>query len=109
MKPEEKALSTLGLCKKAGKLIIGFDAVAEFIKGKAPGLLVLAADLSPKSAKEIIRIADAQGFEYMRFGAAMEDIKRLVGKKAGILAITDRGLAKSFAGKVCQDEEDLNV
>jgi len=103
------SLSTLGLCKKAGKLILGFDAVAEYMRGKGRGLLILTADLSPKSAKEIIRIADAQGFAYLRIGAAMDDIKRLVGKKAGIVAITDHGLAQSFAGKARHDEEDLNV
>ncbi|MCL2578915.1 MAG: ribosomal L7Ae/L30e/S12e/Gadd45 family protein [Oscillospiraceae bacterium] len=102
-------LATLGLCKKAGKLIIGFDAVAEYIKRGGPGLLILTADLSPKSSKEIIRIADAQGFEYLQIGAAMDDIKRLVGKKAGILAIADQGLAKSFAGKVKTQEEDFSV
>jgi len=84
-------LATLGLCKKAGKLIIGFDAVAEYIKRGGPGLLILTADLSPKSSKEIIRIADAQGFEYLQIGAAMDDIKRLVEKRRAYWRLPTKG------------------
>jgi len=85
------------MCRKAGKLVTGFDAVARTIKSGKAGLLVLAGDLSPKSAKEITRVAETYHVKIARPGAAMDDIKRIVGKKAGILAITDEGLAKSVA------------
>ena len=108
MKTDEKLLAALGLCKKAGELILGFDAVAGAItKGEAK-LLALARDISPKSAKEIIRIAERHNTNYVYLPAAMEDIKRIVGKKAGILAVTDEGLSKSVAAKVAarQHEEE---
>jgi len=87
------------MCRKAGKLVMGFDAVARTIKSGKAGLLVLAGDLSPKSAKEIIRLAEIHQVKIARPETAMEDIKRVVGKKAGILAITDEGLAKAVAAK----------
>ena len=100
MKTNAKALSSLGLCKKAGKLILGFDVVAQAIRQGEAVLLVLTEDLSPKSAKEIIRVAENHQVKIARMSAAMDDIKRLVGKRAGILAITDEGLAKSVAAKI---------
>ena len=108
MKASEKLLGTLGLCKKAGKLVMGFDAVAQTIQAGEAGLVALTDDLSPKSAKEIIRIAQKHGVEHVRLGVAMEDIKRFVGKQAGILAITDQGLAKAVASKIAarQHEEE---
>ena len=109
MKADEKLLATLGLCKKAGKLVVGFDAVAQAMQAGEAKLLALARDLSPKSAKEIIRIAEKYGIEHVRLGVAMEDIKRFVGKQAGILAITDQGLSRSVASKIDarQHEEEI--
>ena len=108
MEPRQKLLGALGLCKKAGKLIVGFDAVSGAIESGQVKLLATSKDLSPKSAKEIIRICQKHGVEHVPVGIAMEDIKRIVGKKAGILAVTDEGLAKSVAAKAaaCQIEED---
>ena len=50
-----KTLSTIGLCRRAGKLIYGFDAVVEAVKppgSKVSGVLV-TSDLSEKTKKEI--------------------------------------------------------
>ena len=45
-------LGALGLCRKAGKLVMGFDAVAESVmKGKA-FLVLTAADVSPRTARK---------------------------------------------------------
>ena len=99
MNTNVKLLSTLGMCKKAGKLVIGFDAVATAIQRGEASLLVLAADISPKSAKRIIRLATDHGVSHLQLDVSMIDIERLVGKKAGILAVTDQGLAKSIAAK----------
>ena len=99
-------LPAIGLCKKAGKLIIGFDAVAAAIQQNQVSLLALAGDLSPKSAKEIIRLAQGAGVTHLTISVTMNDIKRTVGKRAGILAITDQGLANSVAAKARQVEEE---
>ena len=108
METNAKFLSTLGMCRKAGKLVMGFDAVARTIKSGKAGLLVLAGDISPKSAKEITRLAETYQVKIARVETAMDDIKRIAGKKAGILAITDEGLAKSVAAssKARQVEEE---
>ena len=99
MMTDAKALSALGLCKKAGKLVIGFDAVAAAIAQSKVKLLATTQDISPKSAKEIIRLADQHNINHLRLNAGMDDIKRILGKKAGVLAITDEGLAALTAAK----------
>ncbi|MGI6403198.1 MAG: L7Ae/L30e/S12e/Gadd45 family ribosomal protein [Oscillospiraceae bacterium] len=103
-----KALSLLGLCKKAGYLILGFDETARALeKGKAE-LLVLAADLSPKSAKEIIRLADRQNINAVRLDVTMEELWYTLGKRAGILTVTQKGLADKIVAltRARQDEEE---
>ena len=47
MADQNLMLGALGLCRKAGKLVMGFDAVAESVmKGKAV-LVLTAQDISP--------------------------------------------------------------
>ena len=50
MADQNPMLGALGLCRKAGKLVMGFDAVAESVmKGKAV-LVLTAQDVSPRTA-----------------------------------------------------------
>ena len=100
-----KLLGALGLCKKAGKLIIGFDAVADAIRRGSAKLLVLTGDLSQKSADRITKLALEYKVRHLVIGAAMDDIERLLGKRAGILAVLDQGLAEVVARQV--EEESV--
>ena len=98
-------LSALGLCKKAGKLIVGFDASCEAIRRGNAVLLVLTVDLSPKSAARITALADEHKVRHFTVYAAMDDIERLLGKRAGILAVSDQGLAQVVARQVEEESE----
>ena len=103
-KNSDKLLGALGLCKKAGKLIVGFDAVADAIRRGSAKLLVVTGDLSPKSAGRIEALAVEYKVRHLVIGAAMDDIERLLGKRAGILAILDQGLAEVVARQVVEEE-----
>ena len=103
--PDSRLHGALGLCKKAGKLTVGFDAVSEAIRRGKVALLVLTEDLSPKSAVRITSLAQEYKVRHLTIGAAMDDIERLLGKRAGILAVADHGLAKVVARQV--EEESV--
>ena len=88
----------MGLCRRAGKLVIGFDAVVQEMeapKSKAAGI-ILAADVSPKTEKEIRFQADKHGVEIAAAVFSMEDAKAALGKRAGVFLITDAGLYSSI-------------
>ena len=94
-------LSTLGLCRRAGKLIYGFDAVdAELKKQKTAvcGVLI-ASDLSEKSKKEVRFICAKRDTDVTELTETMDDIKSVTGKRTGILAVLDQGLYKSVTNK----------
>ena len=60
----QKLFSALSLCKKAGRLVLGFDAVMDSVyQGKAH-LVLLASDVSEGTAKRVRRncedLADEQ-------------------------------------------------
>ena len=93
-------ISTLGLMKKTGSIITGFDAVEREIKNPASKIcgVALAADLSQKSRKEILFIREK--FRPQLTAAelpwTLEQIGNVLGKKTGIVAVMDQGFWKSI-------------
>lgn len=91
----DRLLSQLGLCRKAGRLVCGFDAVSEAIAKNTVFLVIAAQDLSPKSKKEIEYVAAKAAIEVIAAPATMDEIEWKTGKRAGVLAVADKGLAES--------------
>ena len=94
-------ISTLGLMKKTGSIVTGFDAVEREIKNPASRIcgVALAKDLSPKSRKEILFVREKfrPQMTVAELPADMEQIGSVLGKKTGIIAVMDEGFWKSAA------------
>jgi len=91
-----KTLNTLGLCKKAGKIITGFDAVIADIN-KSSGIIV-TSDLSQKTKKEITYHSTKHNKKLVEIEYTMDEIANIFGKRTGVISILDRGLFKSLIG-----------
>lgn len=93
-------LSTLGLMKKVGCIVCGFDAVGREIKAPTSGISGIAVtnDLSEKTLKELRYLRDKFRPELQIFElqADMKQIESVIGKKTGIIAVTDEGFWKSL-------------
>lgn len=85
-------LSTICLCRRADKLIIGFDAVVAGIGSPGFGGVVLAADVSAKTEKEVRFHAEKHGKEILNASFTMDEAKDAIGKRAAVFLITDEGL-----------------
>ncbi len=90
----KKTLATIGLCRRAGKLLYGFCAVTEEVgkAGSAVSGVILADDLSEKTAKEARFVCGKHGVPVCTPGVTMAELKQIVGKQTGILAVLDEGL-----------------
>lgn len=90
----DKLLGALSLCRKAGKLVMGFDPVAESAaKGKAQ-LVLLAADLAEGSRKKALRFCDAAGLEPRALPLTQQELLAVTPKRTGVFAVIDKGLAQ---------------
>ncbi len=90
--PTDRFLGALGLCRRAGKLSMGADAVADALKKNRAKLVIITSDAS-----------DAHRRNALRYGA---DIKTLypdmtsaqiapaVGKRVCVMTADDENLAK---------------
>lgn len=89
----DKVLSLMGLCRRAGRLKAGFDACREASRNGKAALLIAAADVSPKTYKNLCYEADRAGIEAIRLWADMAELGRACGVRAGVAAVCDRGFA----------------
>ncbi len=92
----DRFCSTLSLCMRAKKLAFGFDTVGEAVKSGQVFLLLTAADLSEKTAKEVRFLADRHAIRCLPLDKTQAEIRTVIGKLTGVLAITDEGLAGSL-------------
>lgn len=103
----DKLLSALGLCKKAGKLVEGSDAVRAAAEKNRLSLILTARDLSQGSRKKVELTAQKKNIAILTIPVDMDDLWRQLGRRAGILGIADKGLAQMAQGIMArQDEEE---
>lgn len=87
-------LNNFGLCRKAGKLALGFDSVKQEIIDNKAQLVVLTHDVSNKTKKEMKFWTDKYNVETLDISLNMEETQQLFHKKVGVLAVLDEGFAK---------------
>lgn len=93
MEKNNRILSALSLCRRAARLVLGFDPVKEAIlQDTAKGVFV-TQDVSAKSKKEIEFICSKWNRSVVVLPVCMEDVKASVGKRSGIIAVTEQGFA----------------
>ncbi len=96
MPNEQRILGFLGLCRKAGKLISGFDMTVEAMQKGTAEAVLLSGDCSERTARNIKRIAEETGTEILILPLTMDEIGYAVAKRAGVLAVCDSGFSKKI-------------
>ncbi len=92
-----KLIDTLTFCKRIGALKLGFDPVKSTLEHGQAKLVLLAKDLSSKSKDSMLRICQQDGCPAALLPLQMDEIWFLVGKRSGILAVTDAAFAKKLS------------
>ena len=97
-----RVVSLLSLCRKAGKLVTGFDAVVESMQDAKAQMVVLAGDLSDKTRSELHFSAGKCGYsgEILQIHHTMDELSMVLSKRTGVLAITDAGLAQAIRSEL---------
>lgn len=90
----EKTLSYLGLCRRAGKLALGHDAVAQAVRSDTAKVCLLTEDASPRHKREIE--AAQTNAQILSMPITAQELSYAIGKKVCVLAILDDGFAKAF-------------
>ena len=90
-----RALSLLGLCKKAGRLTSGVPLVCDAIREGHVRLVVYAAGAAENSIKRVTDKAKSYHTEALAIDTTPEALGRAVGKSGAVAAVgvTDAGFA----------------
>ena len=92
----DRLLSFLGLCRRAGYLIYGADTVQKSIREGKTVLALAAADISPHSLGDTAHTAEQRGVRLIALPYPKAELSAALGKSCGIIGITDRGFAQKI-------------
>lgn len=105
---DKKLLGLLGLARRAGKLDLGADAAAQAVHRHRAKLLLLARDLSLRTAEKIKAQAEDGGVRCRQAGTDMDALEAALGKRTGIIAVNDAGFAEALLA-LCAEERGGNI
>ena len=96
----DRAVDLLGLARRAGKLTLGAGATeAALSRGRVCGL-VLASDLSPRSAVKVRELARSADVPEYSFGTKAEFGRRFGRQEVGILGVLDPSFAAGIRNQL---------
>lgn len=93
-------MGTLSICRRAGKLIGGMDEVKSSCRKKEARCVLMTSDFSEKSRAEITFECNRAKIPAYDIPDTMFDIANAVGKRYGVMAVTDKGFADSIVKKL---------
>ena len=99
-----KVNGLLGICSKAGKLVVGTEAVIEAINKNLVYAVIIAEDTSDKTTQKIEKICKEKNIKLFIYGTIFEN-SRAIGKvNKAIIGIKDKNLSLSLEKQICGGE-----
>ncbi len=105
MTQKDKALSMLGLCAKAGKVVSGEFSTEKAVKSNQGHLVLVACDASDNTKKNFRDMCRYYEVPFVEFGTK-EELGHWIGKAyRASICILDEGFAKSIMKKISLNME----
>ena len=92
----DRLLSFLGICMRAGAMIHGAQTVEKAIKEGKARLLLYASDTSENSLKRVLTAAGERNIPVRRLPCGKDELSFALGRYCGIICTTDAGFAKKI-------------
>lgn len=100
----QQLLGLVTICRKAGKLICGFDPVGDAVKAGKAACVLLTRDASPRTVKEA-RFRWAEQVSVLDTPLTMEQLEQCFHRKVAVMAVCDEGFARRFV-QLLEPEEN---
>ena len=97
---QNKFLNMLGLCRKAGKLTLGFSKTKESVLKNKCKIIFIASDISPKTEKELLFITKNSSIEVIKTEFPIMEFCSCLDMKAGIAGIEDESFMTALKTKL---------
>ena len=101
----DNALRLIGLARKGGRVEVGEEPVAAATRAHKARLVVLASDAADNTLRRASRFALSAGVPVLQSPYTKGELGLAVGRSScAMLALTDYGLAASFARKLAETD-----
>ncbi len=100
---ENRLTASLTMCRKAGKLLLGFDAVTEAAKQGSVKLFLLASDASEKTEKEVRYFAGTLPVRKLPFD--MDTLKGDFRKRTAVFGVCEDGFAAKLISLLPESDD----
>lgn len=94
MNSQQKTVNLLTMCRKAGRLITGFDAVKEAAINGNISCVLVTEDISHKTLKEVKFFCNSTFTDIIKIDMDSADMFKAVGKEVVVAGIADYGFAQ---------------
>lgn len=91
-----KMINLLTICRKAGKMCMGFDTVKESLQTGIAKCVMISSDVSPKTLKEIEFFSTKFNVKLIYTDIKTEEFWQCIGKRVAVISVCDEGFAKKF-------------
>ena len=89
-------MNFLGLCRRAGKLTIGYDAVTDtVVKGEAQAVIV-ARDISNNTLSKLSKVCGEHMVRIIEIERSKEQMSLALGRLTAAASVTDSGFARNI-------------
>jgi ribosomal protein L7Ae-like RNA K-turn-binding protein len=100
----QKLTNLISICRKAGKMEIGFAPMKEALQtGRVCGVIT-ACDISQKTYKEVCYYCQKHQVPVCAVPLTMEQIGSAIGRKAAVVSILDQGFFDSMH-RICDTQQ----
>ena len=87
----QKLRGILSICRKAGKMELGFATVKDLLPTKKISGVLVTADISPKSNKEVHFFCQKYHVPVCNLPLTMDELSLVIGRKAAVIGVLDAG------------------
>ena len=101
-----KLCGLLGIAKRSGHILIGFDAVRAALLAKKAKLILLACDCSPKTEKELRYSGKDINCPILSVNETKEELAMALGleKPVAVTATDDSGFANAMMKRLKEED-----
>lgn len=99
----DRVLGAVSLCRRAGKLALGFDNAVNAIQ-RGTWLVLLAQDASERTARNI-RAMCGEATPVVALGRTQEQIEMATGRKFAVAAVCDENFARLISQKIREEAQ----
>lgn len=105
----DKILNFLGLCRRAGKLTVGNDAVIDEVKNGKAKLVIVSGDISLNTEKKLSKACANYKVEILKLNRTRDELSQALGRFCAVVAVLDDGFSKKLTQLISNENQEVTV